>query len=372
MTEALALNHYKLADVLSASGDGKGAELNYREGLRLAESLPVRAPALLHRGHIFLGDMKIQNGDPRGSLAEYQLAVEIIHSWPEGQARLPFALARTGDALQETGDLEGALERYQQVLALGATKGRSLMVTHHSLGNVLGNPYYLHLGRRKEAEQHYRSALAIAERNTAADSHNALAKTDVAASCWRLGTVVDSPTEAVALERRAIAAVSELLQAAPNNSSFLRMQVFQQMALGDALRSGRMYDDSAKAFNEAVRIGRSLSETDPARAQFLHDVPVALLGLGQTLFQSGAMAPAKERFSEALELARHSAAEHRDDLSCHRYVAEANESSSIDAVSLAGGAPRTVQAVETWESRLEFDECLVYYATEARIERATP
>ena len=54
------------------------------------------------------------------------------------------------------------------------------------------------------------------------------------------------------------------------------------------------------------------------------------------------------------------------------YVAEINESPSIDAISLAGGAPRTVKAVETWESRLEFDECLVYYATDARIERAAP
>ncbi len=54
------------------------------------------------------------------------------------------------------------------------------------------------------------------------------------------------------------------------------------------------------------------------------------------------------------------------------YVAEANETASIDAVSLSGGAPRTVKAVETRLSRLEFDDCLMYYATDQRIERAAP
>ena len=54
------------------------------------------------------------------------------------------------------------------------------------------------------------------------------------------------------------------------------------------------------------------------------------------------------------------------------YNAAVNELSSIDAISIAGGAPRTVKDVETWVSRLEFDECLIYYATDARIERATP
>jgi hypothetical protein len=54
------------------------------------------------------------------------------------------------------------------------------------------------------------------------------------------------------------------------------------------------------------------------------------------------------------------------------YVAERDESGTIEAVSTTGGSPRTVKAVETAVSRLLFDDCLIYYATPDRLERAVP
>lgn len=47
------------------------------------------------------------------------------------------------------------------------------------------------------------------------------------------------------------------------------------------------------------------------------------------------------------------------------YVAESNESGSIEAISLPNGFPRVIRQVEIRLARLAFDECLIYYATSA-------
>jgi hypothetical protein len=51
------------------------------------------------------------------------------------------------------------------------------------------------------------------------------------------------------------------------------------------------------------------------------------------------------------------------------YVVEMIEDPSIQAISLPSGSPRTVSEADPWVRRLAFDECLVYYATEAAIAR---
>jgi hypothetical protein len=47
------------------------------------------------------------------------------------------------------------------------------------------------------------------------------------------------------------------------------------------------------------------------------------------------------------------------------FVAESNESGSVQAINLANGSPRVIREVELRLSRLAFDECLIYYATSA-------
>ncbi|MBI4907963.1 MAG: protein kinase [Acidobacteria bacterium] len=331
LAQALALNHYKLADLLVATGGTEPAKAHYQRGLTLMEQHPDVARALRQRGLASLGDLKIQSGDPRGALADYRSALQIVEAGPHTAIQQIAATARIGDALQETGDLQGALRSYEQVLSLrnatppATDRIHGLILARHSLGNVLGNPLYLHLGRRKEAEQHYRAALEMSESLAAADPRNARAKNALAASCWRLGAVLEDPKEAIALHRRAIAAMNELLAASPGNTGQLRTQVFQQIAAGNTFRGARRFSESVQAFEEALRIGKSLSAMDPARAEFIHDLPIALLGLGQTHLESGAAAKAVENFREALRMAKQSAVEHRDDLSCNRYLAEAHE-----------------------------------------------
>jgi tetratricopeptide (TPR) repeat protein len=232
------------------------------------------------------------------------------------------------------------------------------MLAHHSVGNVLGNPFYLNLLRPSDAERHYREALALAETLQAEDRKNMLARIDVATSSWRLGAVIarERSGEAARLHRRAIDLTREVLAVSPNHTGYRRIQVFNFLGLGHALIEARELAGAREAFGEALALSQAVSAQDPAQRQFTHDLPIALHGLALVALARGDLAEADSRLEAALAIAEPSAREHAQDLSCHRYLADCYE--ALGAVHRRrGNAPKgrvfNDKAAEVWQQWLD-------------------
>lgn len=108
--------------------------------------------------------------------------------------------------------------------------------------------------------------------------------------------------------------------------------------LFDSLPVGSIAVDNANTYFAAFRLGTGLVEID--RIPVGGGTPAVLAGLD---FADGLVVQGGDLY----------------------YIAENNETASIQAISLPNGSPRVIREVETRIARLAFDECLIYYATAA-------
>ncbi|MEK6371923.1 MAG: hypothetical protein AABO58_04430 [Acidobacteriota bacterium] len=109
--------------------------------------------------------------------------------------------------------------------------------------------------------------------------------------------------------------------------------------LYDSLPVGSVAVDDTNAYFAAFRLGTGLVDID--RIPIGGGTPVVLAG--SLDFADGLVVQSNNLY----------------------YVAENNETASIQAISLPNGSPRVIREVETRIARLAFDECLIYYATSA-------
>lgn len=109
--------------------------------------------------------------------------------------------------------------------------------------------------------------------------------------------------------------------------------------LFDSLPVGSIAVDDANVYFAAFRLGTGLVDVD--RLPIAGGTPVVLAG--NLDFADGLVVQSGNLY----------------------YVAESNETASIQAITLPSGAPRLIREGDTKLARLAFDECLVYYATGA-------
>jgi tetratricopeptide (TPR) repeat protein len=139
--------HFGLGNALASLGRLEEAEPAYREGLRLE---PEHA-----RGHAQLAYLLIRAGRGEEARPHLERALALHESRPLAEADAPEVAApyaALAELLAEQGDLEGAIARYRQALAIDPRR----IGAHAQLGLALARS-----GRHAEAIPHLSRALAV-------------------------------------------------------------------------------------------------------------------------------------------------------------------------------------------------------------------
>lgn len=149
------INHQYMGDMWFLFGDITRARKAYEQSLRLAEEEVRQRPTVgakqaLAACRTRIGDVLLKGGDPKGALAYYQQAREALEAL-QATAKtgavthdLSVALEKVGDSKSALKDMSGALEAYQQSLALAQLSSdqatpktlRELAVSYTKLGDA--------------------------------------------------------------------------------------------------------------------------------------------------------------------------------------------------------------------------------------------
>jgi eukaryotic-like serine/threonine-protein kinase len=337
-------------------GDTAGALASYRKAVSTYESIgaaasddpSVRRELALARQR--LSEILSATGDTKGALAEARLGLALLQqsTGPGGSRQGPAAdlgrelaasYSRVGDLLSATGDTAGALEHRRRSLAVMETVAaiapddvatiRQLGVAYSKLGNQLGNPNYPNVGdpagalvqlersaatfqkalithptngvfqrnlaialsniadvltalkRPADALARQRQALAAFEAQSAADPANAAARNDVAISLSKIAEMMDAAGDSAGAVRefeRALA-IHVAMAAADRANDSLTLELasdYNRLATSQAKLGAR--DAALANHTRAVTMSRSLQRENPANVELSVALGLALAG----------------------------------------------------------------------------------------------
>jgi tetratricopeptide (TPR) repeat protein len=289
----------------------------------------------------------------------------VLQPGDAAQRTIALAKVRLAETLQETGDLRGALPVVLEAasavddLALrhpaSAVYKRDSMIAHLTLGHVLGSPLYLNLERVAESEQHYRRAVALAEELANVDLQNADARRNLSQAYTRLAAAIrdQDPAQSVELYRKGAALTDELVRSDPANVFLLRMRAYDLAAVAWPLRKLGQRSAAQRSLDEALKIQEAQHARDPLETEFLHDIPLTRLAMGDVAADAGPATVALAQYARAIELGEEIRKRYPDDLSCHAVLADVYmQLGRLHAArgDLGEAAPWYRKSLEIWES----------------------
>uniref|UniRef100_Q021H2 Serine/threonine protein kinase with TPR repeats n=1 Tax=Solibacter usitatus (strain Ellin6076) TaxID=234267 RepID=Q021H2_SOLUE len=292
--EIIARSHYKIGCVYNwALGRLSLAEQNMRQAIPIADSIPGKTgrPAyrLRFEAHGFLGDMETYR-QAATALASLRRSLEIGREWSAAQPGsetnyyLAIAMSRLGVALQETGNLSGALAFLQNALRLieqllevdpdsGVWK-RERDAMYDRLSWVTGHPQYINLGDRTAAAGWAQKLVSDAEKLQLADPDNVRARFELGEATAALAATTreSDPNHAEQLYRRSLTMSDSVLAADPDDAEAGYWQSFNRVGYAWVLRRLGKRDEAVaeleKAAGKMERLARQNPE-DPKFAQYL-------------------------------------------------------------------------------------------------------
>jgi tetratricopeptide (TPR) repeat protein len=292
--EIIARSHYKIGCVYNwALGRLSLAEQSMRRAIPIADSIPAKTGRPAYRvrfeAHGFLGDMETYR-QAAAALAPLRRSLEIGREWSAAQPGsettyyLAIAMSRLGVALQETGDLPGALTYLQNALRLieqllqvdpasGVWK-RERDAMYDRLGWVTGHPQYINLGDRTAAAGWARKLVNDAEKLQAVDPDNVRARFELGEATAALAATTreSDPGQAEQLYRRSLTMSDAVLAIDPDDAEAGYWQSFNRVGHAWVLRTlGRRGEALAELEKAAERLEKLTFQNpeDPKFAQYL-------------------------------------------------------------------------------------------------------
>ncbi|MGH9934643.1 MAG: protein kinase domain-containing protein, partial [Blastocatellia bacterium] len=336
LQQDLATAYLKVGDVrgrpgFANLGDKAGALESYRKSLAIREALlNADAGAAQFRRdqaatHDRVGDLLRTTGDTPGALRHYQQSLALRQSLildppsdpKDMPARLDLASSyqRIGDVLAMTGKRAEALENqrralavFEQAVAAGPDDKRvrrDLFIGHVKMGDRLAGA-----GDRTSALEHYRHALQIASALAASDPDNAKAKRELAVCHDKVGNILvasNSPGDpAGALEsyRQAFAIREKLSLADPSNVEASRDLATSHVKIGETLVKLGRTAEALQPYRAALKIDEALSAPDPNNAQHRLDCAYDYEKIGDLLARTGDLNGAIEQHRQAERVRR--------------------------------------------------------------------
>jgi non-specific serine/threonine protein kinase/serine/threonine-protein kinase len=260
-------------------------------------------------------------GNKTGALESYgkSLAIrdELLKADPDNvQARRDQAMThdRVGDLLRIMGDTASALQHYHQALALrqslaadAPTAGQKDMQPQLDLGTSyqrIGDLLAM-TGKRTEAIENQRQAMAIFEQATAIKPDDKRIKRDLFIGYVKMGDrLAGAGDKTAALERyRSALQIAEALSAAePDNARAKRELAVCHDKVGNILVATSDPAGALESYRQSFAIRKKLSLADPSNVEASRDLATSHVKIGETLVKMGRRAEALQPYFEALKI----------------------------------------------------------------------
>jgi serine/threonine protein kinase len=334
LQQDLAGAYLKVGDVRGRPGyanlgNKMGALESYRKSLAIRDALLGADPdnALARRDqattHDRVGDLLRTMGDTTGAFEHYHRALALRQSLAagapdagqrdlQGQMDLAASYQRIGDMLAMTGKRAEALENQRQALAIfeqaAAIKPddkrikRDLFISNVKMGDRLAGA-----GDRSSALDRYRRALQIASALAAAEPDNARAKRELAVCHDKVGNILIATGDAAgALDsyRQAFAIREKLSLADPSNVEASRDLATSHVKIGETLVKMGKAAEAVQPYRAALKVDEALSAADPNNAQHRLDRAYDHEKIGDLLAETGDLNAAIEQHRLAERLRR--------------------------------------------------------------------
>jgi tetratricopeptide (TPR) repeat protein len=220
------------------------------------------------------------------------------------------AYSSEGDRLFDQGELEKALEAYQQysdmvkkaaTLELDETTYQSnLSRSLGSIGDVL-----IAQGKQDEALQRYQDSLKIAQKIAAQNPSNNGWQRDLSASLNQVGNVLvkqGKQDEALQRYQDSLAIRQKLAAQDPSNSGWQRDVSVSLNKLGDILVAQGKQDQALQRYQDSLTIMQKLAAQEPSNTEWQRDVSVSLERIGGVLVALGKQDEALQHYQDSLKI----------------------------------------------------------------------
>ena len=320
----MAYLHLSQGWLYSDTGRIAETEQSYRETIRLVEKMTATRtevdPWLVATTHNRLGELARRKGDLHAALGHQRRGFAFISDWiakhpkanPQGLWNTGYV--RLGAALLQKGDLEEALEAFQQALRINeeqaashpenADARRGLITRHQGVAAVLGDPDDLNLGRPDEALTHFRKALALAEDLAATDPNNAQDKRAVARAAMYVAMMLrdSSPAEAAALYRKSLLLSEALYKASPENLEFRHTLALANRGLAYTMWRLGKPQEALSGLRKALEDQLANFAKDPERTWSHRNIRRTYAVIGDLLLEQGDIDGARDHYRQAWEI----------------------------------------------------------------------
>jgi non-specific serine/threonine protein kinase/serine/threonine-protein kinase len=324
----LGTGYVRLSEIKSSMGETGDALTLAQKGLALQKdtievsashvAVPAEVRRELAATYSRVGDLLSATGDTRGALEHRRLALAIMQTIaataPGDLAnirQLGIAYQKLGNTLgnpnyPNVGDLAGALENLQKAHAIfsDATKAhpsnamvrRNLAVINSNTADVLRamNRSGDALARQREAEGAFK---ALAD----ADPSNVAARNDLAISLSKIAEMLDAngrSTEAIVEYQRALEIHQTLAAADPENDTASLEVASDHNRLATAQAKLGMRAPSLANHDRAVAMSQALRTANPKNVELTVAVALAKLGRGDAYAAFGRKASGAARASD--------------------------------------------------------------------------
>jgi eukaryotic-like serine/threonine-protein kinase len=332
---SLARAQCRLADLLVRQGDAeKRAGGLYHTSLETQRALVKEAGASavdrLRLGQTLKSQANLlrQSGQPKPASLDYDAAIAILETVPEGdenrneaQTALALAIDSRGWIQFELGDLAGAEKDYRRALELlaGLVKKFPTIPRHrealaracNSLGLIETST-----GRPAEAEGHFRRELPLVERLSEDFQEQGEYQRLLARTLMNLERVLSEQNRAKEAEqciRRAIEVNSPVADRSPDDVQIHVDLALQHNNLGMLLRARGEGRQAIGSFQEARAISEKLMSDFPERPRFRERFAGVLTNLAEALVSVGDP-EGKEVYERVIPLYERLVAEYPDNV----------------------------------------------------------
>jgi tetratricopeptide (TPR) repeat protein len=299
--KAAAAAYRNLASIAAVS-DHKMAREYYAKAARLD---PTDIEAVLWNGWY-----QYAAGNLIGAEASYAKTEELARSSKEDNWAF-WAKLGLGDVQSARGDLAGALQSYNDGLAIAnrlaksdpSTAGwqRNLSVSFDKVGDVQSVQ-----GDLAGAVNSYNDGLAIRDRLAKSDPSNAGWQRDLSVSYERKGEVQSAQGDLVGALKSynaSHAIADRLAKSDPSNAGWQRDLSVSYEEVGDVQNASGDLAGALKSYNDGLTIADRLATTDPSNAEGQRDLSVSYQKVGNVQRAQGDLAGALKSYNDGLAIA---------------------------------------------------------------------
>lgn len=335
-----------VAQIETLTGGMKLARARYQDARTIGNALISKQDPEGHRclSSVYAGLVQIEMAaaNPRGAIPYVTSRLDEARAWakaaPGPDAELQILRTEISQAAVklDVGDAAAAVDIAMRCMASGERLlGKEMweeslykIRLHHILGDALGNPRQLNLGRPDEALEHYRAALAIAIRQLYRDGNDARARRDVDLSLRMIGflTVDTQPLQALRQYEKAMEYIQLNLSRSPSNAEYVRDEADALLGIGYAHQGMKRFEEALKVIGRAVERQNHLKALSPEWRRFQREFQESYAALGDLHKALGQEKEALVNYEKALEVTVTLLWEQPTDALLLRDFADSNES----------------------------------------------